>query len=55
MVRHDRLRDAWELRTGPFREVEYVASDHYTVEANADYWGEDKLRPYVREILERAR
>ncbi len=26
--------------TGPFREVEYVAADHYTVEANADYWGE---------------
>ena len=26
--------------TGPFREVEYVAADHYTVAANADYWGE---------------
>jgi peptide/nickel transport system substrate-binding protein len=26
--------------TGPFREVEYVAGDHYTVEANSDYWGE---------------
>lgn len=28
--------------TGPFKEVEYVTGDHYTVEANADYWGEDK-------------
>lgn len=28
--------------TGPFKEVEYVAADHYTVEANAEYWGEDK-------------
>lgn len=28
--------------TGAFKEVEYVASDHYTVEANADYWGDDK-------------
>jgi peptide/nickel transport system substrate-binding protein len=26
--------------TGPFREVDYVAGDHYTVEANPDYWGE---------------
>jgi len=26
--------------SGPFREVEYVAADHYTVEANPDYWGE---------------
>ncbi|MBA2775586.1 MAG: ABC transporter substrate-binding protein [Chloroflexia bacterium] len=26
--------------TGPFREVEYVAADHYTVEANPEYWGE---------------
>ena len=26
--------------TGPFREVEYVAADHYSVEANADYWGD---------------
>jgi len=33
--------------TGPFREVEYVAADHYTVEANADYWGE---APGVGEI-----
>jgi peptide/nickel transport system substrate-binding protein len=33
--------------TGPFREVEYVAGDHYTVEANPDYWGE---APGVSEI-----
>src|SRR5680860_89785 len=26
--------------TGPFREVEYVAADHYTVDANPEYWGE---------------
>ncbi len=26
--------------TGPFREVEYVPADHYTVAANTDYWGE---------------
>lgn len=35
--------------TGPFKEVEYVAADHYTVEANADYWGEDK--PQVGSIV----
>lgn len=29
------------IGTGPYREVEYVAADHYTVEANPDYWGED--------------
>lgn len=28
--------------TGPFKEVEYIAAELYTVEANADYWGEDK-------------
>lgn len=33
--------------TGPFREVEYVAGDHYTVEANPDYWDE---APGVSEI-----
>lgn len=33
--------------TGPFREVEYVAADHYTVEANPDYWGD---APGVSEI-----
>lgn len=33
--------------TGPFREVEYVPGDHYTVEANPDYWGE---APGVNEI-----
>jgi len=33
--------------TGPFREVEYVAGDHYTVEANPDYWGD---APGVAEI-----
>ena len=33
--------------TGPFREVEYVQGDHYTVEANPDYWGE---APGVSEI-----
>lgn len=26
--------------TGPFREVEYVAADRFTVEHNPDYWGE---------------
>ena len=26
--------------TGPFREVEYVVDDHYTVEAYDGYWGE---------------
>lgn len=30
--------------TGPFREVEYVPESHYTVEANAGYWGDDKPR-----------
>lgn len=30
--------------TGPFKEVEYVAGDHYTVAANADYWGDDKAQ-----------
>ncbi|MBA2468867.1 MAG: ABC transporter substrate-binding protein [Chloroflexia bacterium] len=35
------------IGTGPFREVEYVAADHYTVEANTDYWGE---APGVGEI-----
>ena len=29
------------IGTGPFREVEYVAGDHYTVAAHPDYWGED--------------
>lgn len=33
--------------TGPFREVEYVPADHYTVDANTDYWGE---LPGVSEI-----
>lgn len=33
--------------TGPFREVEYVPADHYTVEANPNYWGE---APGVGEI-----
>jgi peptide/nickel transport system substrate-binding protein len=33
--------------TGPFREVEYVQGDHYTVEANPEYWGE---APGVSEI-----
>lgn len=33
--------------TGPFREVEYVAADHYTVEVNTDYWGD---APGVSEI-----
>lgn len=28
--------------TGPFKEVEYIPQELYTVEANADYWGEDK-------------
>lgn len=35
------------IGTGPFREVEYVAADHYTVAANAEYWGE---APGVGEI-----
>ncbi len=35
------------IGTGPFREVEYVAADHYTVAANPDYWGE---APGVGEI-----
>lgn len=35
------------IGTGPFREVEYVAGDHYTVEANPEYWGET---PGVSEI-----
>jgi peptide/nickel transport system substrate-binding protein len=34
--------------TGPFTEVEYVAGDHYTVAANAEYWGDDK--PLAGEI-----
>lgn len=33
--------------TGPFREVEYVPADHYTVQANEDYWGD---APGVSEI-----
>lgn len=33
--------------TGPFREVEYVPTDHYTVEANPEYWGDG---PGVSEI-----
>lgn len=33
--------------TGPFREVEYVSGDHFTVAANEDYWGE---APGVSEI-----
>jgi peptide/nickel transport system substrate-binding protein len=33
--------------TGPFREVEYVPADHYTVEANEEYWGDT---PGVSEI-----
>lgn len=33
--------------TGPFREVEYVAADHYTVEVNPDYWDD---APGVSEI-----
>ncbi|HEV2128189.1 MAG TPA: ABC transporter substrate-binding protein [Thermomicrobiales bacterium] len=35
------------IGTGPLREVEYVAGDRYTVEANPDYWGE---APGVNEI-----
>lgn len=35
------------IGTGPFREVEYVAADHYSVEANPEYWGE---APGVAEI-----
>ncbi|MCO5215400.1 MAG: ABC transporter substrate-binding protein [Thermomicrobiales bacterium] len=30
------------IGTGPFKEVEYVAGDHFTVETNAEYWGDDK-------------
>jgi peptide/nickel transport system substrate-binding protein len=37
------------IGTGPFREVEYVAGDHYTVAANPEYWGEDT--PGVGEII----
>lgn len=33
--------------TGPFREVEYVPADHYTVQANEEYWGD---APGVSEI-----
>lgn len=33
--------------TGPFREVEYLPADHYTVQAYEDYWGE---APGVGEI-----
>lgn len=28
------------IGTGPFKEVEYVAKDHYTVARNEDYWGD---------------
>lgn len=30
------------IGTGPFEEVEYVQDDRYVVEANPDYWGDDK-------------
>ena len=31
------------IGTGPFREVEYVVDDHYTVEAFEGYWGDKPL------------
>ena len=35
------------IGTGPFKFVEYRHGDHYTLEANEDYWGEG---PYVKQI-----
>ena len=35
------------IGTGPFKFVEYELGDHYTLEANEDYWGEG---PYVKQI-----
>lgn len=32
------------IGTGPFKEVEYVQDDRYVVEANPDYWGDEKAQ-----------
>ena len=36
------------IGTGPFKEVEYVRDQHFIVEANETYWGEDK--PMVQRL-----
>jgi len=35
------------IGTGPYRNVQYVPGDHWTVEANPDYWG---VRPRIPRV-----